>query len=110
ENTKPIQVPALSSTIFATFNEKELIAPAAADSAFAVFDLLADGKVISRNTQFFDRMRNLNLPASPAITSDLKQTSDGYSLTLASPQLARHVFVSFGDLEAQVSDNYFDLL
>jgi beta-mannosidase len=32
------------------------------------------------------------------------------TVTLQSPKLARSVFVSFGDLDVQTSDNYFDLL
>ena len=31
-------------------------------------------------------------------------------LTLQSPILARHVYVSFGDNAVEVADNYFDLL
>jgi beta-mannosidase len=33
-----------------------------------------------------------------------------YSLRITSPVLARSVYLSFGSLDAQVSDNYFDLL
>jgi beta-mannosidase len=31
-------------------------------------------------------------------------------VTLRSPVLARSVYLSFGDLDVQTSDNYFDLL
>jgi beta-mannosidase len=34
----------------------------------------------------------------------------GYTVTLRSPALARSVYLSFGDLDVQASDNYFDLL
>ena len=33
-----------------------------------------------------------------------------YKIRIASPVLARSVYLSFGDLDVQVSDNYFDLL
>ncbi|MFY9977665.1 MAG: glycoside hydrolase family 2 protein, partial [Candidatus Sulfotelmatobacter sp.] len=33
-----------------------------------------------------------------------------YVVTLKSAQLARNVYVSFGDLDVRASDNYFDLL
>ena len=38
------------------------------------------------------------------------RSADGYTLTLQSAALARDLNVSFGDLDVQVSDNYFDLL
>ena len=33
-----------------------------------------------------------------------------YKIRITSPVLARSVYLSFGDLDVQVSDNYFDLL
>jgi beta-mannosidase len=42
--------------------------------------------------------------------SNLVKTPDGYALTLHSPALARSVYISFGDIDVQLSDNYFDLL
>jgi beta-mannosidase len=37
-------------------------------------------------------------------------SADGYALTLSTDKLARDVWVSFGDLDAEVSDNAFDIL
>jgi beta-mannosidase len=104
-----VQVPALSSTLFAKMARAELLGSADPKEVFAVFELIQDGKVVSRNLHFFDRTRNLSLPA-PNIQSDLSGSNGTYTLRLQSPVLARHVYVSFGDNDAQVPDNYFDLL
>jgi beta-mannosidase len=113
EKTQDVQVPAASSAIYSTLDEKELFADSArADRRknFLVFDLEVAGKRVSRNSVFFDVTHNLDLPVSPKIESHLTKTGDGYLLTLQSRELARDVQISFGDLEAQVADNYLDLL
>src|SRR6266404_2129448 len=111
EKTQAVTVPELSSKVYATFARQELLTGTDAQHAFAVFDLIKDGKIISRNLHLFDRTRNLALPA-PAIQADLSGSAGAstFSLRLRSPVLARHVYASFGDTEVEVSDNYFDLL
>jgi hypothetical protein len=53
------------------------------------------------------------LPLSPGFSdrvgTNTAQTST-YTLPLASPLLARSVYVSFGNVDAKPADNYFDLL
>ncbi len=46
----------------------------------------------------------------PKIEATLGQSGGDYKITLQSPNLARGVYISFGDLDAEISDNYFDLL
>jgi beta-mannosidase len=55
-------------------------------------------------------MHNLDLPAPVKVDGMLSGADGAYAVTLRSPVLARSVFVSFGDLEVQTLDNYFDLL
>ncbi len=55
-------------------------------------------------------MRNVELPLKPAIHADITGGGLEYTLTLRSPVLARDVYVSFGDADVELSDNYFDLL
>ena len=109
EKTQAITIPELSSKVYATFSRQELLAGTDAQHAFAVFDLTKSGKVLSRNLQFFDRTRNLALPV-PAIQADWSGSAGAYALRLLYSALARHVYVSFGDNDVEVSDNYFDLL
>ena len=58
----------------------------------------------------FDLTHNLEMPVAPAITTTLSQSGAEYTITLQSPKLARNVYVSFGDFDVEISDNYFDLL
>ena len=110
DERKDIQIPAQSSAIYFTLNKADLAAKADPQHSFLVFDLEVGGKKISRNLIFFDVTHNLNLPVAPRIETTLNKTGADYILTLQSPQLARGVYVSFGDLDATNSDNYFDLL
>jgi beta-mannosidase len=73
-------------------------------------DLEVGGKRISRNLAFFDVTHNLRLPVAPKIESTFHQAGKDYTITLQSSQLARNVYLSFGDLDVETADNYFDLL
>jgi len=53
---------------------------------------------------------NLELPVAPKIDITLSKNADDSTVTLQSSKLARNVLLLFGDLEAQTSDNHFDLL
>jgi len=109
EKTQTIAVPELSSKVYAAFSRQDLLTGTDAQHSFAVFDLMTNGTVVSRNLYLFDRTRNLALPV-PAIQADWSGNAGAYTLRLRSPVLARHVYLSFGDNEVEVSDNYFDLL
>ena len=104
-----VTLPALSSSKVATYADAELLKGADPRTSFAVFDLLDGETVISQNLVFFDEAKNLQLPA-PNIQSKLATAADGYTLTLTASKLARDVWVSFGDQDAALSDNAFDLL
>ena len=110
EKTQDVQVRAQSSAVYFTLDQKQLLANADPKKSFLVFDLTVGGTEVSRNLTFFDTMHNLDLPTSVHIDSSLENSSGAYTVTLHSPVLARSVYISFGDLEVQTSDNYFDLL
>jgi beta-mannosidase len=110
EKTQDVQIPAQSSAVYFTLDEKELLANADPKSSFLVFDLAVSGQPVSRNLIFFDTMHNLDLPKAVKIDASVDNASGSYAITLRSPVLARSVYLSFGDLDVQTSDNYFDLL
>jgi beta-mannosidase len=110
DRTQEVRLPAQSSAIYLTLDEAGLKAKADPRRSFLVFDLEIAGKTISRNLAFFGPMHDLDLPVAPKIESSFEKTADGYVLALRASALARNVYLSFGDLDAQVSDNYFDLL
>ena len=110
EQNQDIKVPGLSSANYLALDEKLLLSNADPRRSFLVLDLAVDGKQVSRNLVFFEHMHNLDLPVAPAIQSELTSSGNGYALKLQSPVLARNIHVSFGDLDAQLSDDYYDLL
>jgi beta-mannosidase len=110
DQTKDIQIPAQSSSIYFTLDKVDLAAKADPHRSFLVFDLEVGGKKVSRNLIFFDVTHTLELPVMPKIEATLNKASGDYTLTLQSSKLARGVYISFGDLDIESSDNYFDLL
>ena len=110
DKAQDVQIPAQSSAVYFTLDEKELLSNADIKKSFLAFDLAVGGQNISRNLAFFDTMHNLDLPGSVHVDASLESSNGTYSVALRSPVLARSVYVSFGDLDAQTSDNYFDLL
>src|ERR1700723_800386 len=128
EKTQDAQVPAQSSAVYFTLDQKELLASADPKKSFLVFDLAVGGQNVSRNLIFFDTMHNIDLPkfgvsnevngtsmktnfsSGPRIATALENSNGTYAITLRSPALARGVYISFGDLDVQTADNYFDLL
>jgi beta-mannosidase len=110
EQDKDVQLPAQSNAIYFTVDKADLAAKADLRKSFLVFDLEVAGKRVSRNLVFFDATHSLELPAKPKIETTLIKTGEDVAVTLQSAQLARSVYLSFGELNVQVSDNYFDLL
>jgi beta-mannosidase len=110
DKTEDISMPAQSSAIYLSLEKTELSAKADPRQSLLVVDLEMAGKRVSRNLVFFDVTHNLELPATPKIESSFSKTGEGYSLKLQSEKLARNVALSFGELDVQISDNYFDLL
>jgi len=107
DKTQAVEVPALSSQSYAQVPTAELGGDL--KQVFAVTDLSVGGKVVSSNLLLFALPKELQMPAAK-ITSELARDGDGYRLRLSSPVLARSVHVSFGDVDAELSDDYFDLL
>jgi beta-mannosidase len=110
DQTKDIQAPAQSSALYLTLDDADLLAKGDPHGSFLVVDLTVAGKTISRNLVFFDVTHSLRLPVSPKIEATLSQAGSDYTIALKSSQLARSVYISFGELDVESSDNYFDLL
>jgi beta-mannosidase len=111
DNTQPIQVPELSSKIYVQRPLSEFANANGTDAAkiFAVTDLIVDGKTVSTNLLYFVPKKQIHLPAAQ-IETELTGTGSQYTLRLASKVLARSVYVTFGNSDVQLSDNYFDLI
>jgi len=110
DQTQELQIPALSSASYLKMPEDAFAAKADLRRSFVVTDLEVGGRRVSRNLVFFNATHDLELPQAPKIESTLKKLDGSYTLSLRAPSLARNVYVSFGDLDVQISDNYLDLL
>src|SRR5580698_9019533 len=89
EKTQDVQVPAQSSAVYLTLDQKELLANADPKKSFLVFDLEIGGQRVSRNLFFFDTMHNLDLPETVHVDASLENSGGAYAITLRSPVLAR---------------------
>ena len=110
EETVPVQIPALSSRIYTQTGLSQL-APAGTDPAkiFAVAELSVEDRVVSRNLVYLRPTKQIQLPVAH-IAADVLPDGDTYSVRLKSDALTRSVCLSFGALDVESSDNYFDLL
>ena len=111
EERKDVQVPALSSTTPIRMPLSGFLNAGSTESnsIFGVAELTVDGTVVSQNTVFFVPDKQVRLP-QPQISAEVLSEGKQFVVKLASPVLARAVYVSFGDLEATFSDNYVNLL
>ena len=75
----------------------------------AVLTLEQAGQLIATRNVYFTRSADLTLQL-PRIDAQVRSERSGFVVELSSPVLARAVALSFGDLDAKPSDNYFDLL
>jgi beta-mannosidase len=107
DKTQPVQAPALSSQIYVKVPKEELGGDL--KQIFAVTDLKVGGKTVSSNLLLFALPKEVHLPAAE-IASELTKAGDSYRLRLSSKVLARSVSVAFGNVDAKLSDDYFDLL
>ena len=109
EHLDNVRVPALGSTPAAEATDAALLQGADPYRSFAVFELLAQGRSVSRHLLYFAPALRLQLP-DPGLHAGLADSGHGIVLNVHAQRLAREVWVDFGSLDAQVSDNAFDLL
>ena len=111
ERNVPVEIALLASKPYLEIPMETLVPSRAIDPAtvFVAADLTVEGKIVSHNLIYLVPTRQIQLPHA-RIAAMLSRTGNSYRLSLASSLLAQDVYVSFGDLDAEVSDNYFDLL
>lgn len=103
--TEHVTIPPLASKVDLQIPSQ----PYANPDTVAAMDLTVDGKRVSSNLAYFVPLSQIHLP-TPQIQSRWSGSNGTFELRLTSSVLARSVFVSFGDANAKLSDNYFDLL
>jgi beta-mannosidase len=111
EESHAVGVDPLASKVYLDWPLKKLTDAGAADTSrvFIVADLSDGGGEISRNLIYLASVKEVHL--KPAVLKmDATGGNGSYKIRITSPALARSVYLSFGNLDVEVSDNYFDLL
>ncbi len=111
EDSHSVDVAPLASKVYLDWPLLKLTQAGAADTSrvFVVAELSVGGVLASRNLAYLAPVKGVHLlPA--ALTVETTGGSGNYKITITSPVLARSVYLSFGDLDVKVSDNYFNLL
>jgi beta-mannosidase len=111
ENKQSVQVTPLSSKIYLQLPVEQSLTAQQVDASkvFVTADLTVSNQVVSSNIIYVLPTVEVHLPKAQ-LKTDLVKSSEGYRLRVTSPVLARDVYVSFSLLDADLSDNYFDLL
>jgi len=111
EETSAVNVAPLTSKVYLDWPLKKLTDAGAADTSqvFVVAELISGGAQLSRNLAYLAPVKEVHLkPAQLKVeTTGVKGS---YKIRIQSPVLARSVYLSFGNLDVELSDNYFDLL
>ncbi len=109
DDRRKVTLAPLSAAAIADYGDAELLQGADPKRTAAVFDLSSNGVMIARRVVYFDMARQLNLP-DPGLRARLTRDRGGYRLELRAGKLARAVWIEFGDVDAELSDNALTLL
>jgi beta-mannosidase len=109
EERKAVELPPLSSTRFADYVDADLLGGADAKATVAVFDLSVEGEPASRDIVYFNAAKDIAW-TDPGLKAELRRDGDGYALDIHADKLARAVWVDFGNVDAELSDNALTIL
>jgi beta-mannosidase len=105
------EVAPLASKVYLEWPLKKLADAGGADTShvFVVAELSVGGARVSRNLAYLAPVKEIHLKPA-ALKLETTGASGSYKIRVTSPTLARSVYLSFGNLDVKLSDNYFDLL
>lgn len=109
EKVVPSQLDPLRSIIAARIEKSTILGKYNAREIYLEASILKESKELTRDIYFFEDAKDLHLPAAK-IQSETTRSKDHYMVTLTSDKLARNVYLSLDECDAQFSDNYFNLL
>jgi len=111
DESRSLDVAPLTSDVAFTWPLEKLadVGVTDASSVVAVADLTANGVGLSRNLTYLVPVKEVHL--KPAVLGIETGDEGGtFKIRVTAPVLARSVYLSFGDLDVSLSDNYFDML
>jgi beta-mannosidase len=111
EESRAVDVTPLASNVYLEWSMKKMTDAGAADTSrvFVVAELSAGTAQISRNIVYLAPTKEIHLKAAQ-LKVEATGANGSYKIRVASPVLARSVYLAFGNLDVKLSDNYFDLL
>jgi beta-mannosidase len=111
EDNHEVSVDPLTSKVYLDWSLAKLAQAGAADTSrvFVVAELTSGNTQISRNLTYLAPTKEVHLKPAQ-LTVDTTGANGKVTIRITSPVLARSIYLSFGSLDAQVSDNYFDLM
>jgi beta-mannosidase len=111
DDSQAVEVAPLTSRVYLDWPLYKLTQAGAADTSrvFVVAELSTAGATLSRNLVYLAPVKEVHLkPATLKI--EAAGANGNYKIRISSAVLARGVYLSFGNLDVKLSDNYFDLL
>jgi len=111
QETSPVEVSPLASKVYLEWPMKKLLDAGGTDLSrlFVVADLSDGGIEVSRNLTYLAPVKEVHL--KPAVLRvETAGEKGSYTIKVRSPVLARSVYLSFGKLDVQLTDNFFNIL
>jgi beta-mannosidase len=111
EEKHDVSVDALTSKVYVEWPLAKLTQAGAADttSVFVVAEASVGSETLSRNLVYLAPTKQVHLQAAH-LAVETSGAAGHYKIRVSSPVLARSVYLSFGALEIEASENYFDIL
>lgn len=104
DEARRVEIAPLSASRMATYSDADLLGGASPAATVAVFDLVADGEPAAREVVHFSAAKDMRWP-DPGLRTHLRQEGDHHVLDITAASLARAVWVDFGQVDADLSDN-----
>jgi len=109
DERRPVELAPLAATLVANYADAELLAGSDPGYTVAVFELQADGEPASRGVVYFKAAKDMSWP-DPGLRAQWRRDGGGDALELRATAFARAVWVDFGAIDVELSDNAFTLL
>lgn len=112
DERKAVEMAPLSATRVAGYRDAELLGKADPASTVAVFELRAEGEPAARAVVYFAPAKRITWKDA-GLRAELRRDPNlagVYLLDVSASSLARAVWIDFGDLDADLSDNALTLL
>jgi beta-mannosidase len=104
-----LEIPARKSQKVKTLQLEDQIQKFGESGLLAWLKLEVDGKIVSENMVSFALPKQLKL-ANPGLTTIVKETSDGFSVTIKAEKPALWAWLNLENADANYSDNFFHVM